>query len=63
MSTVTEPLALEMMLRPLSRTLSRELAEALVNLRADAATQAHYDEPDNLALACPECNLRKGPGE
>jgi hypothetical protein len=44
MSTVTEPLAFEMMMRPLSRSLSRELAEALINLQADGATQAHYDE-------------------
>ena len=36
--------ALERLLRPLSRELSADLARALVNVQADAETQARYDE-------------------
>ncbi|MBI4602524.1 MAG: hypothetical protein HY721_11245 [Planctomycetes bacterium] len=36
--------ALERLLRPLSQSLSVELAQALVGLRADQETQARYDQ-------------------
>jgi hypothetical protein len=36
--------ALERLLRPLSQTLTLELARALVSVQADAETQARYDE-------------------
>jgi hypothetical protein len=36
--------ALGRLLRPLSRELTADLARALVNLKADAETQARYDE-------------------
>ena len=36
--------ALEKLLRPLSRQLTTELARALVNMQADAETQARYDD-------------------
>ena len=36
--------ALERLLRPLSSTLTTELAHALISVRADAETQARYDE-------------------
>jgi len=36
--------ALERLLRPLSRELTADLARALINLKADAETQARYDE-------------------
>jgi hypothetical protein len=32
------------LLRPLQRNLTAELAQALVNLRADSETQSRYDE-------------------
>ena len=39
-----ETAALERLLRPLPRGLTAELAHALIDLRADAETQARYDE-------------------
>ena len=36
--------ALERLLRPLSQTLTLELARALVSVQADEETQARYDE-------------------
>jgi hypothetical protein len=36
--------ALERLLRPLSRELTLDLARALINVKADAETQARYDE-------------------
>ena len=39
-----EKTALEKLLRPLSRQMTVELARALVNVAADAETQARYDE-------------------
>ena len=39
----SDTVALEKFLRPMARGLSRELARALVNLTADAETQARYD--------------------
>ena len=36
--------ALERLLRPLSRTLTAELAHALVEVQADRETQSRYDE-------------------
>ena len=39
-----ETAALERLLRPLPRGLTAELAHALIHLRADAETQARYDE-------------------
>jgi len=36
--------ALERLLRPLSRSLTAELAHALVSVQADRETQARYDE-------------------
>ena len=36
--------ALERLLRPLSQTLTLELARALVSVQADAETQTRYDE-------------------
>jgi hypothetical protein len=39
-----EASALERLLRPLSREFRLELARALVNVQADAETQAGYDE-------------------
>lgn len=43
MKTVDEATALEKVFRPLSRSLTVELARALVNLRADEETQVRYD--------------------
>ena len=43
MKTGSDPTALEKLFRPLSRSLTMELARALVNLRADEETQARYD--------------------
>ena len=40
---------LERLLRPLSRELTLDLARALINVQADAETQARYDE---LAEKC-----------
>jgi len=54
MSTGTEQSALARLLHPLSRTLSAELASALVHLQADDATQARYEE---LAAKCNEGQL------
>lgn len=39
----SDTVALERFLRPMARGLSTELARALVNLVADAETQARYD--------------------
>jgi hypothetical protein len=39
----SDTVALERFLRPMARGLSTELARALVNLTADAETQARYD--------------------
>jgi len=36
--------ALEQLLRPLPRSLTAELASALINLRADSDIQTRYDE-------------------
>ena len=44
MIAATETSALTRLLHPLSRTLSEELAVALVRLEADEATQSRYDE-------------------
>jgi hypothetical protein len=38
------PIALERLLRPLSRRLTVEFARALIDVQADAATQARYGE-------------------
>ena len=43
MKTNGDTVALERLLRPLSRGLTTELAQALVNLEADQETQARYD--------------------
>jgi hypothetical protein len=43
MKTDGDTLALERLLRPLSRGLTTELARALVDLAADEETQARYD--------------------
>jgi hypothetical protein len=43
MKTGSDTTALEKLLRPLPSGLTAELARALVNLRADAETQARYD--------------------
>ena len=43
MKTVDEATALEKLFRPLSRSLTVELAYALVNLQADEETQTRYD--------------------
>ena len=43
MRTNSEIMGLERLLRPLSRGLTSELARALVDLAADAETQARYD--------------------
>ncbi len=43
MKTVDEATALEKVFRPLSRSLTVELARALVNLQADEETQVRYD--------------------
>lgn len=43
MANGSETSALEKLLRPLSRELTVELARALVNIQADAETQARYD--------------------
>jgi len=44
MPTGKETSALERLLRPLSHNFTAELARALVNVQADAETQARYDE-------------------
>lgn len=44
MKTSSDATALERLLRPLPRSMTAELARALVNLRADPETQARYDE-------------------
>lgn len=44
MANGSETTALERLLRPLSRTLTVELARALVSVQADAETQARYDQ-------------------
>jgi len=44
MPTGKDTSALERLLRPLSRTLTVELAHALVGIQADAETQDLYDE-------------------
>lgn len=44
MANGRETTALERLLRPLSRTLTVELARALVSVQADAETQARYDQ-------------------
>jgi len=44
MANGAPPSALERLLRPLSRELTADLARALINLKADAETQARYDE-------------------
>ena len=43
MKTVDEATALKKLFRPLSRSLTVELAYALVNLQADEETQTRYD--------------------
>lgn len=43
MKTVGDTTALEKLFRPLSRSLTVELARALVNLQADEETQTRYD--------------------
>ena len=43
MKTNGDTVVLEKLLRPMSRTLTTELARALVNLTADEETQARYD--------------------
>jgi len=43
MKTNGDTVALERLLRPMSRNLTGELARALVNLTADEETQARYD--------------------
>ena len=49
-----ETTALQRLLRPLSRSLSTELARALVSVQADPETQARYDD---LAGRCSEGEL------
>jgi len=44
MNETSETTALERFLQPLPRALSAELARALADFRADARTQARYDE-------------------
>ena len=44
MANGNDTTALERLLRPLSRHFTVELARALVNVQADAETQARYDE-------------------
>lgn len=44
MANSSETTALERLLRPLSRTLTVELARALVSVQADGETQARYDQ-------------------
>ncbi len=44
MANATDLGSLERLLRPLGRKLSRELADALVRLEADAEVQTRYDE-------------------
>lgn len=44
MASEPSPSALERLLRPLSRELTLDLARALINVQADAETQARYDE-------------------
>ena len=41
---IAQTTALERLLRPLSQSLTAELARALVGVQADAETQARYDE-------------------
>ena len=43
MASEPSPSALERLLRPLSRELTLDLARALINVQADAETQARYD--------------------
>lgn len=43
MNTVGDTTALEKLFRPLSRSLTIELARALVNLQADEETQTRYE--------------------
>ncbi len=54
MTTGTENSALARLLHPLSRTLSVELASALIQLQADGATQSRYEE---LAAKCNDGRL------
>lgn len=44
MPTGSELSALERLLRPLSRTMAKDLARALVDMEADEDTQARYEE-------------------
>jgi hypothetical protein len=44
MANPKEATALERLIRPLSRSLILDLARALIGIRADAETQARYDE-------------------
>ena len=44
MKTSSDTTVLERLLRPLPRSMTAELARALVNLSADPETQARYDE-------------------
>jgi len=44
MATASETEVLAKLMRPLSRSLSADLARALLSLRADEETQARYDE-------------------
>ena len=44
MKTSSDATALERLLRPLTRSMTAELARALVNLRADQETQTRYDK-------------------
>lgn len=44
MATASETEVLARLMRPLSRSLSADLARALVTLRADDEIQARYDE-------------------
>ena len=44
MADGTSTSALERLLHPLSRELTVDLARALINVQADAETQARYDE-------------------
>lgn len=44
MATASETEVLARLMRPLSRSLSADLARALVTLRADDETQSRYDD-------------------